>query len=304
MRQSTGPSLSSTTIRWTILIIVGLSLAALILRVTARTLALAQDAGLAATTANPTSSPAAVVVGNTESPPTATPPLAATLAPLTPTNAVPAATPLPGATPTTVNQADCSLYNQVTPDLLTYVGPENALSRDYEPPDLDIVPLDPKNLAFRPIPLRRAAHQALLDMLDSMNQSGLSVWVMSGFRSYGEQQLAYERWATLYPDHAPDISAVPGHSEHQLGTSVDFSTPYMNDLYDDYFNVNFSSTPEGHWLLKQAAYYGFTLSYPSWAIQETGYAWEPWHYRYVGILAGELQARNITLTKYLQECAP
>jgi D-alanyl-D-alanine carboxypeptidase len=127
---------------------------------------------------------------------------------------------------------------------------------------------------------------------------------MSGFRSYGEQQLAYENWLKLYPDRAPDFSAVPGHSEHQLGTSVDFSTPYMKDLYDDYFNVNFSSTPEGQWLMKQAAYYGFTLSYPSWATQETGYAWEPWHFRYVGILAGELQARNITLTQYLQECAP
>jgi D-alanyl-D-alanine carboxypeptidase len=148
------------------------------------------------------------------------------------------------------------------------------------------------------------AHQALLDMLDAMNQAGLSTWVMSGFRSYGEQQLAYEKWAQLYPDRAPDISAVPGHSEHQLGLSVDFSTPYMDDLYNDYFHVNFSTTPEGQWLMKQAAYYGFTLSYPSWATQETGYAWEPWHYRYVGILAGELLARNITLTHYLAECTP
>ncbi len=306
MRQSTGQSFSSTTIRWAILIVLGLSLAALALRVTARTLALAQDARPAVTSAAPTPSTAAVaVVGKTAAPPTATLPPAATSIsmPSTPTD-TPTATQVPGPTLTATNQADCSLYNQLPPDLLTYVGPENALSRDYQPPDLDIVPLDPKNQAFRPIPLRRAAHQALLDMLDSMNQAGLSVWVMSGFRSYGEQQLAYENWLKLYPDRAPDFSAVPGHSEHQLGTSVDFSTPYMDDLYDDYFNVNFSSTPEGQWLMKQAPYYGFTLSYPSWAVEETGYAWEPWHYRYVGILAGELQARNMTLTKYLQECAP
>ena len=305
MRQSTGQSFSSTTIRWAILIVLGLSLAALTLRVTARTLALAQDARLAATSPAPTpsSAPVVAVVEKTQGPPTATLPPPATLMPSTPTDA-PTATQVPGATLTAINQANCTLYNQLPPDLLTYVGPANTLSRDYQPPDLDIVPLDPKNQAFRPIPLRRAAHQALLDMLSSMNQSGLSVWVMSGFRSYGEQQLAYENWIKLYPDRAPDFSAVPGHSEHQLGTSVDFSTPYMDDLYDDYFNVNFSSTPEGQWLMKQAPYYGFTLSYPSWATQETGYAWEPWHYRYVGILAGELQARNITLTQYLQECAP
>ena len=97
---------------------------------------------------------------------------------------------------------------------------------------------------------------------------------------------------------------MPGHSEHQLGTVVDFSTPYMDDLYSDFFHINFSQTAEGQWLLRQAAYYGFTLSYPPWAIEQTGYAWEPWHFRYVGSLALELYARNITLTQYLRQCAP
>jgi zinc D-Ala-D-Ala carboxypeptidase len=147
-------------------------------------------------------------------------------------------------------------------------------------------------------------HQALLDMLDAMNQAGLSIWVMSGYRSYGEQELAYEKWEKLYPDRVADISAVPGHSEHQLGLAIDFSTPYMDDLYNDYFHVNFYTTPEGQWLSKQAQYYGFTLSYPEWGTQITGYAWEPWHYRYVGILAQELFKRNITLTQYIQECSP
>ncbi len=304
VRRPAGQSFSSTTIRWTIYVVVGLSLAGLMLRVTARTFALAQDASLAATAAAPTATkPPVAVAASTVGPPTATPPPTATGVPATPT-ITPTATQLPGATLTAIYEADCKLYNQIPPDLLTYVGPNTALARDYEPPDMAIVPLEAQNEAFRPIPLRRVAHQPLLDMLDAMNQAGLSVWVMSGFRSFGEQQLAYERWAQLYPDRAPDISAVPGHSEHQLGLSVDFSTPYMNDLYNDYFHVNFSTTPEGLWLMKQAAYYGFTLSYPSWATQETGYAWEPWHYRYVGILAGELLARNITLTQYLEECTP
>ena len=78
----------------------------------------------------------------------------------------------------------------------------------------------------------------------------------------------------------------------------------MMTLYNDFLHVNFYQQPEGQWLAKQAAYYGFTLSYPAYAVDQTGYAWEPWHYRYVGILAKELQDRNITLTQYLQECAP
>jgi D-alanyl-D-alanine carboxypeptidase len=226
-----------------------------------------------------------------------------TLAPPTPTDtATPTPTALPAAT--ALYLENCSLYSHVPQDLLTYVDRDTGLPRDFEPEGLAIVPLDTENVAFRPIPLLESIHQPLLDMLDAMNQAGLSVWVMSGYRSYGEQQLAYDKWLALYPDRAPDISAAPGHSEHQLGTAIDFTTPYMDDLYGDYFNVRFFETPEGQWLSQHAAYYGFALSYPTWAVEQTGYAWEPWHFRYVGLLAGELLARNITLSQYLQECAP
>ncbi len=287
-------------------LVLGVALAGLVLRVTARTVALAQNAPAIPTEVTPpTATLPAVIV-----PPTVT--VAPTVATLAPTNTgVPptpteTATPtaLPAATLTAIYEQNCSLYDQVPQDLLTYVDRDTALPRDFAPEDLAIVPLDTGNVAFRPIPLRQPVHQPLLDMLDAMNQAGLSVWVMSGYRSYGEQQLAYDKWLNLYPDHAPDISAVPGHSEHQLGTAIDFSTPYMDDLYGDYFHVNFFQTPEGQWLIKQAAYYGFTLSYPTWAVEQTGYAWEPWHFRYVGLLARDLLARNITLTQYLQECVP
>ena len=298
-RGSTRQTFSSTALRWGIYLIVGVSLVGLMLRVTARTVALAQSASPApSATATPAPTKVVVVALVPTTP-------APTGTPVTPTPTVPpTATQIPGATLTAVYQADCSLYSQISPDLLTLVNKDQALPRDFQPADLAIVPLAQKNTAFQPIPLRRVVHQALLDMLDAMNQAGLSIWVMSGYRSYSDQQLAYEKWQRLYPDRVADISAVPGHSEHQLGVSVDFSTPYMDDLYNDYFHVNFYTTPEGQWLSKQAAYYGFTLSYPAWATQITGYAWEPWHYRYVGILAQELYKRNITLTQYIQECGP
>ena len=300
MKTSAGQSSPSTVWRWSLYIIVGLSLVGLMLRVTVRTIALAQSASPAPSPSAtwPPTQVVAVVLA-----PTSTP--APTRTPVTPTPTVsPTATQIPGATLTAVYQADCALYSQVPPDLLTLVNKDQALPRDFQPADLAVVPLAQKNTAFQPIPLRRGVHQALLDMLDAMNQAGLSVWVMSGYRSYSDQQLAYDKWLKLYPDRAVDISAIPGHSEHQLGTAVDFSTPYMNNLYGDFFNVRFSTTPEGQWLSQQTAYYGFTLSYPAAATQITGYAYEPWHYRYVGLLAQELLRRNLTLTQYIQECAP
>jgi D-alanyl-D-alanine carboxypeptidase len=302
IKGTAGQPFSAAAIRWSIYVIVGLSLVSLMLRVTARTVALAQNAS-PAPSATPTFAPTHVVIVAAVPSASATPAPSGT--PVTPTpTASPTATQIPVSRLTAIFQAECSFYYQISPDLLTNVSKDQALPRDFQPADLAIVPLQQKNMAFRPIPLRRVVHQALLDMLDAMNQAGLSIWVMSGYRSYGEQQLAYEKWQTLYPDRAADISAVPGHSEHQLGTVVDFSTPYMDDLYNDFFHVNFSITPEGQWLSKQAADYGFTLSYPAWAAQITGYAWEPWHYRYVGMLAQELFRRNITLTQYIQECAP
>ena len=303
IRRSGSLSSSASALRWGFYLLVGLSLAGLLLRVTARTAALAEGA------ARPTEAPSATpmplpVVAGTVAAATPLPAATATVEVFYTPTATPTETPIPAATQTAIWMASCANYDQIQPDLLTYVDRNVTLLRDFEPGDLEIVPLETNNVAFRPIPMRSVVHRPLLDMLDAMNQAGLSVWVMSGYRSYTEQSLAFEKWQKLYPERAVDISAVPGHSEHQLGTAVDFSTPYMDDLYSDFFHVNFSQTAEGQWLLRQAAYYGFTLSYPPWAIEQTGYAWEPWHFRYVGSLALELYARNITLTQYLQQCAP
>jgi D-alanyl-D-alanine carboxypeptidase len=202
----------------------------------------------------------------------------------------------------TAQAAACALHHETPADLLTVVDRETGLARDFVPEDLEEVALEQANLSYRPIPLRRVVHEPLLRMVEAMNEAGLSVLVMSGYRTYGEQQLAYDKWLALYPDRVDDISAKPGHSEHQLGTAVDFSTRAMIDLYGDFFNVRFERTAEGEWLRANAPAYGFTLSYPAWAVEETGYASEPWHYRYVGPLAEELAARGITLTRYSREC--
>ena len=72
--------------------------------------------------------------------------------------------------------------------------------------------------------------------------------------------------------------APPGHSQHQLGTAIDFGS----------IDVSFARTPAGQWLLANAWRYGFSLSYPEGQEALTGYSWEPWHYRYVGRAAAGL----------------
>ena len=280
--------MSSGAIRWVFFVVVGLVLLGLMLRATARTVALAQAAAAQVPLLSPT--PVVVVVLTaTPAPPTATGTPTITPIPATATN-TPTNTPLPAATQTALYEQNCSLYSKIPNDLLTVVDRETALPADFVPNDLEVAPLETKNIQYRAIPLRKPVIQPLLDMLDAMNQAGLAPLVLSGYRDTTEQQLAYDKWLKL----------------HQLGTAVDFSSAYMIQYYggDDGFNVRFAEQPEGQWLARQAAYYGFTLSYPAYAVGLTGYAYEPWHFRYVGILALELQARNITLTQYLQECVP
>ncbi len=266
----------------------------------ARPLGVALGAFAASPTPTRAVAPTAVRL-NTAQPTSA--PVEATVAAPTP---APTHTPAPATTApptqTATSAGPCALYGQIQPDLLTYVDREVGLDRDFEPPDLEVVPLDKANMAYQPVSLRTVVHQPLLEMLAAMNEAGLSPWVMSGYRSYSDQTLAYEKWLALYPDRAAEISAAPGHSEHQLGTVVDLTTRAMVDLYGDFFNVKFSQTAEGQWLQQHALAYGFTLSYPPWGVEQTGYAWEPWHFRYVGGLAPELSRLNLTLTQYLQQC--
>lgn len=214
-------------------------------------------------------------------------------------------TPTPSPVPPVVLTAiarQCAQYTDVQRLLLTRVDRDVLLPRDYLPEDLQVMPLNPGNVFYGSVQMRKIVQQPLLDMLDAMNQAGLKTIVISGYRSFADQTLAYEQWLRLFPDRAPQLSAVPGHSEHQLGTAIDFSTPYMKDQYGDYFSKSFADTAEGLWLTKQAAYYGFTLSYPQWAEDVTGYEWEPWHFRYVGSLAQQLLENHVTLTEYIQKC--
>ena len=92
------------------------------------------------------------------------------------------------------------------------------------------------------------------------------------------------------------MSAPPGHSMHQLGTAVDFTNAEVGyGLYQ-----SFASTSSYNWLLYNAGYYGFVLTYPPGGQQESGYIWEPWQWRYVGVQnALNIVGSGLSLQGYL-----
>ncbi len=128
-----------------------------------------------------------------------------------------------------------------------------------------------------------------------MTAADLRPTIISGYRSYDQQYIAWSKWTTEVPERASLLSAPPGASEHQLGTTLDFGSPEL----DNEFHTYFYQTAEGAWLVENAHLYGFTLSYPREATEITQFYYEPWHYRYVGIeLATQLHAAGLSLTEW------
>jgi D-alanyl-D-alanine carboxypeptidase len=119
----------------------------------------------------------------------------------------------------------------------------------------------------------------LSDMHAAWQAAGLSVLVESGYRSYGAQAATFDSWAArLGYAEALVRSARPGHSEHQLGTSIDLSSPGWGGRFGDWGR----ETAEGAWMAAHAWEYGFVMSYPSGSQAHTCFSYEPWHYRWIG----------------------
>ena len=163
------------------------------------------------------------------------------------------------------------------PDFLLYpVSKKNPLPLDYIPPDL--INITDKVSSAGIICLRKEAADNLLTMLNDAKKDGLDIIVISGFRRPEIQKFLYYSYMKVYGRKALDIIAKPGHSEHQLGTAVDFDTKTSKSN----LTFRFEKTPEGKWLKENSWKYGFVMSYPKNAKRITGYDYEPWHFRYIG----------------------
>jgi len=244
--------------------------------------------------------------------PTASPTLTSTstLTPLPSPTPTPAPTlfPLPTLDPQATPVA-CDKRRPAAQDLFAEVSANYGLDPNYVPPDL--VKLGfylPGWVTLPEMLLRQPAAQALGKMVKAMLAEGLAPTVLSSYRSYFDQAVAHQRWVVEDPAHANDISALPGHSEHQLGTVIDFSSPEIPALTGsttDPFSPLFAQTGEGQWLAQHAFEYGFSMSSPPGAIMLTGLAYEPWHYRYVGVeMATYLHASGYYLDEYLLKVRP
>lgn len=191
-------------------------------------------------------------------------------------------------------------------DLLALVNrsPTGKLSPDYAPSDLvDLATGAPRSPAEceRMQCLRRDAAAALTELLARMKEEGFPGWVQSAFRSYRNQCGTFAIWANKNTFcRATEQSALPGHSQHQLGTTIDLFTEEWARA-GAVFRPRFGCSPGGQWLREHAAEYGFVMSYPlhpddvhprqscvpRWDIHvdinpRTGYRYEHWHFRYIG----------------------
>lgn len=114
----------------------------------------------------------------------------------------------------------------------------------------------------------------LLELLDNANSSGIDLKIISAYRSFGEQSTLKSAYTVTYGSGSNRFSADQGYSEHQLGTTVDFTTAKLGANF-----TAFEKSPGYAWLLENAYKYGFVLSYPK---KNGYYIFEPWHWRFIG----------------------
>jgi D-alanyl-D-alanine carboxypeptidase len=247
-------------------------------------------------------------------PPTATASLTGTSAPTRTPTAAPSPVLFPTLFPlptldSSATLIPCDRRKPAGDDLFVEVNANYGLDPNYVPPDLvKLGDYLPGRVTLPEMLLRQDAAKALGQMVKAMLAEGLAPTVLSSYRSYFEQAVAHQRWVVEDPTNADRISAQPGHSEHQLGTVVDFGSPEMPGLtgsYTDKFSTLFDQTSESRWLVQHAYKYGFSMSSPPGSESLTGLAYEPWHYRYVGVeMAAYLHASGYFLDEYLIKVRP
>jgi zinc D-Ala-D-Ala carboxypeptidase len=179
-------------------------------------------------------------------------------------------------------EADLAAIPASDDEYLILIDKRHPLSSDYAPTDL--VPLRDTGLSVSraDLSLRKKAFEMAKGMAQAARADGIELVFSSTYRSYRYQEQVFARNAKAMGEkEANRVSARAGQSQHQLGTAIDFGS-ITND---------FAQTKAGRWLTLHAADYGFSLSFPQGWESVTGYSWESWHFRYVGVPAARMQAR-------------
>ena len=135
-------------------------------------------------------------------------------------------------------------------------------------------------------------------MIQAAAADGVPILAASGYRSYAEQETLHKGYLAMFgPGRAAELSAEPGHSEHQTALAVDIADPSGECALMECF----ADTPAGAWTAENAWKYGFIVRYPAGAQIVTGYSYEPWHLRHVGVATAAEMHRTMapTLEAYL-----
>ncbi len=148
------------------------------------------------------------------------------------------------------------------------------------------------NISANERQLRLEAADALQKLFAAAANEGITLNLQSGYRSYHFQEALYGRYVREQGQAVADTqSARPGHSEHQTGLAAD-----VGGVTQPACNVEqcFADTAEGKWVITNAYKHGFILRYPANKMPTTGYTYEPWHLRYVGIeLSQQMHKKRI-----------
>ena len=194
------------------------------------------------------------------------------------------------------DQAHLILANKQTP-----------LGSNYVPASLSKIPAD-LTLYGKDVHLESTAALAAEAMVRELRSLGYTdIAITSGYRSYEYQQVLFNTYlsneAAAHPTWSQQqceaevltYSARPGESEHQTGLCIDLiSVNYVS------LDESFAQNPAYAWLTENAHCFGFILRYPADKTTITGYAYEPWHYRFVGVEAAtRIHEQGITLEEYL-----
>ena len=202
---------------------------------------------------------------------------------------------------------------------LLLVNKQNPAGESFEPEGL--CDLDGSyTTGGKEISLEEKVAEAVVSMINAMREDDITnVSVTSGYRTYEYQQKLFNKYIAeekaAHPDGSDEkvreqvltYSAAPGTSEHQSGLCVDLFTTEMEGLWNygsetpkNPYDKGFAETDAFEWLMEHAHEYGFILRFPENKTDITGYSYESWHYRYVGVEhATKIHEQGITLEEYL-----
>jgi D-alanyl-D-alanine carboxypeptidase len=201
----------------------------------------------------------------------------------TPGGQTPGATATPGADgrPATALDYDISSGDSVTVLVNKHYSLEPV---DYAPkPLVKITDLGLPSMNDHS--LRKDAALAFEDMYEAAEKAGHTLDMTSGYRDYDLQTELYDGYVDDMGQKAADLtSARPGSSEHQTGLAADISAPGESDCI---LTECFAETDASAWLVKHSWEYGYILRYPDGETATTGYEFEPWHYRFIGVEAAK-----------------